>query len=59
MLRYRVPVPTVRQDVAARRVAWTVLSPDAETVGLALQGAEVHRLSLWDAMLWALASSKV
>ncbi len=55
MLRYRVPLGTVRQDVASLRAAWTIFSPDAETVGLALLGVEAHRLSFWDAMLWALA----
>ena len=55
MLRRRVPTATVRQDVAALRAAWTLLSPEAETTRLARPGVYAHRLSFWNAMLWALA----
>jgi predicted nucleic acid-binding protein len=34
---------------------FAVLSPTAETVAVALRGVKEHRLSFWDAMLWALA----
>lgn len=55
MLRHGVALAVVRQDVAALRAAWTIHSPTAETVGLALQCAADHQMSFWDAMLWAVA----
>jgi len=45
----------VRGVVDDLEQAFTVLAPTAGTVKAALSGVEKHRLSFWDAMVWAVA----
>jgi len=55
LLRKGRPADTVRQDVTVLGSAWRVFTLDGATVALALTGVSEHRLSFWDAMLWATA----
>ena len=54
-LRPPLPVAAVTGLVRDITTALSVLQPTAATVVSALAGVEKHRLSFWDAMLWAIA----
>lgn len=54
-LRPPLPPTTVKNLVRDIRTALTVLQPTASTVEAAIVGVDKHRLSFWDAMLWAIA----
>jgi len=54
-LRPPLPPTTVKEMVSDIRTAMSVLQPTASTVEVALVGVDKHRLSFWDAMLWAIA----
>lgn len=55
LLRKGTTPHTVQEDVAALAASWRILVLDADTVVLALGGVRQHRLSFWDAMIWATA----
>ena len=54
-LRHGLDADTCRSIVAEYRRSWTVLLPSAATLDAALDTIREHRLSFWDAMLWAVA----
>ena len=54
-LRQGVDPEDCRAIVAEYSRSWTVLLPTASTLETALDGVRDHRLSFWDAMLWAMA----
>jgi predicted nucleic acid-binding protein len=54
-LRPPLPPTTIKEMVSDLRRALSVLQPTASTVESALVGVDKHRLSFWDAMLWAIA----
>lgn len=54
-LRHGVGAGDCRVIVAEYSRSWTVLLPTASTLETALDGVRDHRLSFWDAMLWATA----
>jgi predicted nucleic acid-binding protein len=55
-LRNGLSAACCRAIVAEYRRSWTVLLPSAGTLDAALGAVAEHRLSFWDALLWALAS---
>lgn len=54
-LRHGVGREDCRAIVAESSRSRTVLLPTASTLETALDGVRDHRLSFWDAMLWAMA----
>jgi predicted nucleic acid-binding protein len=55
LLRKGRPLTDVQEDVASLRQSWRVVAPNVDTVPLALSAVALHRMSFWDAMLWAIA----
>ena len=55
LLRSGHAVEVILHDVEALTASWQVFSPTAPTVSRALAGVRDHRLSFWDAMIWATA----
>ena len=54
-LRNGLSAAICRTVVAEYQRSWRVLLPSADTLDAALSVVAEHRLSFWDAMLWALA----
>lgn len=50
-----LPISALRQILLDVEAALAVLAPSADTVRSAVSGVGKHRLSFWDAMLWAVA----
>lgn len=44
-----------KQIIEDYRAAWSVFATTPDTILLAIDGVERHRLSFWDAMIWASA----
>ena len=54
-LRRQQPVAWIADQVRSLTRFWTVLTPTLRTPELALDAIATHQLSLWDALIWAIA----
>lgn len=55
LIRKGRPLETIQRDVTTLERSWRVIAPNSETVSAALVGVQEHKMSFWDAMLWACA----
>jgi predicted nucleic acid-binding protein len=51
----RIPVKDIRRTIDAWRAVMPVQAADVGDLSAALEAVRVHRLTFWDAMLWASA----
>jgi predicted nucleic acid-binding protein len=50
-----LPLPAARQIIEDYQTGWTVFPTTPEIVLQAIDGVAQHRMSFWDAMIWAAA----
>ena len=53
-----VPMEAVRRAVREMSASYRVFLPTPDTIPLALSAVERHRLSYWDALIWAVAKAE-
>ncbi len=54
-VRRQQPIAWVADQVRSLTRFWTVLTPTVRTPELALDAVAIHQLTLWDALIWAVA----
>jgi predicted nucleic acid-binding protein len=54
-VKQRLSLPDARQIIEDYRAGWTIFTTTPDTVLRAIASVELHRLSFWDAMIWAAA----
>lgn len=55
LLHKGISIDVIHEDVMSLEKTWTIVAPEHDTVSLALRAVKTHRMSFWDAMLWATA----
>ncbi len=55
--KLKMPLPEARAQIEDWQSLFDTVLPETGTVTRAIEGVERHRLSFWDAMLWATAKA--